>query len=225
MMRTIRHNVFETNSSSEHCISFSKEYRIADEFPKLNKDCILEVEIKHYWTCGAEGTVTDNVSDIIEYLCALAVNCATKYPESMNQVLNDIKYAYANVGLEHPKGLDIYVVDDYNRKIPYYWLVNQEIDYVVMDNEGYYECNFPSLHNFFDTMDEKEFETFCRLHAGFMYEKVTKISRQIGLACNLIFDDYKSSIKDIHPYEHYDDLSYDAQDLLLHKSTLSFYHT
>jgi hypothetical protein len=143
----------------------------------------------------------------------------------MSQVLNDIKYAYANVGLELPKGLDIYVVDDYNRKIPYYQLANQEIDYVVMDDEGYYECNFPSLQNFFDKMDEKEFETFCRLHAGFMYEKVTKISRQIGLACNLIFDDYKSSIDDIHPYDQYDELRYDAKDLLLNKSTLSFYHT
>ena len=62
-MLTIRNQVFETNSSSEHCISFSQEYRTADEFPKLNKDGILEVEIKHYWTCGAEGTETDNVSD------------------------------------------------------------------------------------------------------------------------------------------------------------------
>ena len=224
-MRTIRNHVFETNSSSEHCISFSKEYRTADEFPKLNKDGILEVEIKHYWTCGAEGTETDNVSDIIEYLCALAVNCATKYPESMNQVLNDIKYAYANVGLDPPKGLDIYVVDDYNCKIPYYQLANQEIDYVVMDAEGYYECNFPSLHGFFDTMDGKEFETFCRLHAGFMYEKVTKISRQIGLACNLIFEDYLQSTARIYPYNDYDDDRYNAQDLLLNKSALHFHHS
>ena len=74
-------------------------------------------------------------------------------------------------------------------------------------------------------LDEKEFETFCRLHAGFMYDKVTKISRQIGLACNLIFDDYKSSIDDIHPYDQYDEIRYDAKDLLLNKSTLSFYHT
>jgi hypothetical protein len=57
-----------------------------------------------------------------------------------------------------------------------------------------------------------------------MYEKVTKISRQVGLACNLIFDDYKSSTN-IHPYDQYDENRYDATDLLLNKSTLSFYHT
>ncbi len=225
MMHTIRKHVFETNSSSEHCISFSKEYRTADEFPKLNKDGILEVEIKHYWSCGALGTTTDKLVDIIEYLCAVAVTCASKYPESMDQVLADIKYAYANVGLETPKGLDIYVVDEHKRHIPYRQIVNAEVDYVVLDDDLLYECNFPSLNGFFDRMDNEEFKRFCHLHQGFMYEKVVKVNRQIGLDYNIIFEDYRQSVEDIRPYDYYDDTRYDAKDLLLSKSTLDFKHT
>jgi len=224
-MRTVRPNVFETNSSSEHCITFSKEYRTADEFPKLNKDGILEVEIKHYWTCGALGTTTNKVTDIIEYLCALAVNCASKYPASMDQLMEDLTIAYKNVNLDHPKGVEVYVVDDYDRKVPYYKLANQEVDYVVINSDGYYECNFPNLNNFFAEMSREDFAEFERLHKGFMYEKVVKISRQIGLSYNLIFGDYKSSIDDIYPSDISDDNRYDAQDLLLHKSKLSFFHT
>ena len=74
-MITIRTAVFETNSSSEHCIVYHKEARDPSEFPPLNADGILEIEVKHLWQCGEAGTETGDVRDIIEYLCVLAINC------------------------------------------------------------------------------------------------------------------------------------------------------
>lgn len=225
MMRTIRQHVFETNSSSEHSITFSKELRSPEDFPKLDADGILKVEVKHYWTCGGAGTCTSDVKDIIEYLCTLAVHCASKFPDSMTQVLNDIKYAYANMALPTPKGIEVYVVDDKGIRHPYHQLVNEEVDYVVMDEDMNYECCFRSLNNYYETMRPSEFKEFCRLHQGYIDEKVVVISRQVGLACNLIWDDYKRSTEDMYSTDIGDENSYDGKDLLVNKSTLSFFHT
>ena len=225
MMRTIRKNVFETNSSSEHSITFSEEWRSPEEFPKPNADGILEIEVKHYWTCGGAGTCTSDVKDIIEYLCTLAVHCTSKYKESMQQVLDDLKYAYANMSLPTPNGIDLYVIDDKGSRVPYQQIVNEEVDYVVKDEDNNYECGFRSLNNYYDTMRPSEFKEFCRLHQGYMDEKVVVISRQVGLACNLIWDDYKRSIESIYSTALEDDRAYDGKDLLIHKCTLSFFHT
>ena len=49
-MFTIRHNVFETNSSSEHALKVNRDVpRKKEDFPLLNDQGILELEATRYW--------------------------------------------------------------------------------------------------------------------------------------------------------------------------------
>ena len=52
-MFTIRHNVFETNSSSEHALKVNRDVpRKKEDFPLLNDQGILELEATRYWESG-----------------------------------------------------------------------------------------------------------------------------------------------------------------------------
>ncbi|WP_173468629.1 hypothetical protein [Fibrobacter succinogenes] len=69
------------------------------------------------------------------------------------------------MALPTPKGIEVYVVDDKGIRHPYHQLVNEEVDYVVMDEDMNYECCFRSLNNYYETMRPSEFKEFCRLQS------------------------------------------------------------
>lgn len=76
-MKTIRMNVFETNSSSEHAFSYPKgtEPAIRDksEFPLPDETGVLEIELDTYWRSGNPKCTTNNVERIIQYLAAQSI--------------------------------------------------------------------------------------------------------------------------------------------------------
>lgn len=76
-MKTIRMNVFETNSSSEHAFSYPKgtEPAIRDksEFPLPDENGVLEIELDTYWRSGNPKCTTNNVERIIQYLAAQSI--------------------------------------------------------------------------------------------------------------------------------------------------------
>ena len=64
-METFRYGTFETNSSSEHTMTYCGDPRTADELPELAENGNLEIEVKHFWHCGGEGCETSDLRDII----------------------------------------------------------------------------------------------------------------------------------------------------------------
>lgn len=140
-MRTIRHGVFETNSSTTHCATYTKTYKhIADiplrdkkEFPKLNADGTLDVELFVYWNMKVrerDDIDLSSVKTIIEYLTAHAVFscCETLWSRKNNEViyhyndnhanfLKDIQKAYQTVGLKAPIDVRPYFLDICDNKI------------------------------------------------------------------------------------------------------------
>ena len=74
-MFTIRHNVFETNSSSEHALKVNRDVpRKKEDFPLLNDQGILELEATRYWESGVS---VSSIRDIMEYICLLCYSVET----------------------------------------------------------------------------------------------------------------------------------------------------
>ncbi len=122
-MRTIRKSVFETNSSSMHCITVCNEdlgadgkpvKRTTDEYPVPNEDGVLEIEVTRYWECSDQ-CVTSNLRDIIEYICVLADGSDGDHKGAL-ELLQD---QYEVTGLTPPKDFYLYVVDMDGNKISY----------------------------------------------------------------------------------------------------------
>ena len=223
-MRTIRQQVFETNSSSEHCIAFVDAKRKPDEFPVVRSDGVLEIEVKHYWECGAVDTITNKVVDIIEYLYCVAMSCSVDRPASMGLFLDDLRRAYETYGLVPPTDVHGYVVDDKGTRHKYNDIVHDSVDYMMPYSPTFIECYFNSLLGY-KGMGKAEFEEFYRLHKGYVDEKVIKFPRRIGIDPNIIWEDYHHSTEQITELNSQDDKSYTALDLLITPSTLYFYRT
>ena len=122
-MRTVRKSVFETNSSSMHCITFCNEdlgadgklvERTTDEYPVPNEDGVLEIEVTRYWECS-DLCITSNLRDIIEYICVLADGSGNDHKGALELLRNQ----YEAAGLTPPKDFYLYVVDMYGNKISY----------------------------------------------------------------------------------------------------------
>jgi hypothetical protein len=230
-MITIRTAVFETNSSSEHCIVYHKEARDPSEFPPLNADGILEIEVKHLWQCGEAGTETGDVRDIIEYLCVLAINCFPWRDEekaignslSKTDCLLDIQYAYEKAGLEAPKGFYAYFLDvDGNRHD--FEGINNKNWINGADESGTVEYWIDRSYN---EMDKDGFEKYYAAHPE-LFANAIRAKHCIGINHNLCWDSYAKST------DHFDagyggdadpDENYTPGDLLTTKSELSFYRT
>jgi hypothetical protein len=223
-MRTIRQQVFETNSSSEHCIAFVDAKRKPEEFPVVPDNGVLEIEVKHFWECGGTGVITNKVVDIIEYLYCIAMGCvACNRPESMEQFLTDLKNAYQAYGLIPPTSVYGYFLDDKDNRHPYEDLVYDRIDYVMEYSPAFVECYFNSLDGYHG-MSRKEFDEFCRLHRGYVDEKVIRPKQRVGISSNLFYEDYNYSTE-ITEKDPVDDTYYTGYDLLVTPSTLYFYHS
>jgi hypothetical protein len=156
-MKTIRRGVFETNSSTTHCASFSKDYssisqiplRDKKTFPTFNENGELEVEMNIYWdmeVCNGDIDL-DSVDTIIKYLAAHAVFSSeeTKYGRKNHEVkcnfdknhtdfLNDLIAAYKKIGLTPPKDVKYYFLDVNDNKIYitkdnlHHWIYAEGVD-------------------------------------------------------------------------------------------------
>lgn len=140
-MKTIRHGVFETNSSTTHCATYTKTYKhIADiplrdksEFPALNPDGTLDVELDIYWDMEVrerDDVDLSTVGTIIKYLAAHAVfsSCETlwsrknreivyHYNDNHARLLEDLQKAYKTIGLPAPTDVRPYFLDINDNKI------------------------------------------------------------------------------------------------------------
>lgn len=140
-MKTVRHGVFETNSSTTHCITFSKDYKNVDdiplrnpaELPILNEDGNLEVELNVYWDIDVRDSGDldlNSVDTIIKYLAAHAVfssreilwsrhnhEIRNNFDKNHKDFLNDIQQAYKVLNQTPPKDIKIYTLDVDDNKI------------------------------------------------------------------------------------------------------------
>lgn len=225
-MRTIRHNVFETNSSSEHCIAFNPMLRTPDEFPKLTPDGILEIEVKHNWECGEPGTDTSSLEAIIEYLCVLAIHCSP-YPDtekvgntvSKKQFLDEIKYAYEKMGLPQPTDFYAYFLDtDGNR---HEYLGDKQTNWInAKDGDGNIEVDIDGMSHWYT---QEEFDAYCEKHP----DEIAKCIRSkhcIGINHNLCWKSY-DTVTDRFDTGMWDTESRSSSDLLMTRSELYFYRT
>ena len=112
-MFSIRHNVFETNSSSEHALKVNRDApRKKEDFPLLNDLGILEIEATRYWESGVS---VSSIRDIIEYICLLCY----AVEDNFDSAFAHIKRAYEEIGLPAPNGLSVYVVDHNGKRHSY----------------------------------------------------------------------------------------------------------
>ncbi len=227
-MRTIRYNVFETNSSSEHCVTVSDELRTADEFPKLTDDGVLEIEAKINWECGQPGTVTDNVRDILDYLCMLAYcvhpwdvpSQTTKQlrDAAFNHVLYEAQCAYQNVGLEPPKSIYYYYTDINGNRYRYDGQADGIDKIWAIDGDGIIEC---IIDNQFDRFSKEDFEKYAKDNPD-VIAKCIRTKYPFGINHNLCYGSFDNITFD---EGYYGDEDYGIHDLLTKRFTLHFYRT
>ena len=112
-MFSIRHNVFETNSSSEHALKVNRDApRKKEDFPLLNDQGILEIEATRYWESGVS---VSSIRDIMEYICLLCY----AVEDNFDSAFAHIKSAYEEIGLPVPNGLSVYVIDHNGKRHSY----------------------------------------------------------------------------------------------------------
>ena len=127
-MRTVRQNVFETNSSSMHTLTITSERRMPNEFPPLSEDRCLDIEVTRFWH-GSPACHTENLRDIIEYICVLAEASNNDHAGALKL----LQERYTAAGLTPPEDFRLYVVDiDGNR-------VDYNSDYVFPDEHYDYD--------------------------------------------------------------------------------------
>lgn len=230
-METHRYGSFETNSSSEHTMTYNKEARTADELPALTADGNLDLEVTRFWHCGGPGCCTDNLRDIIEYLMMTAFNAGRindadySYAESVAAFKNQIKELYMYLGATPPNDITAYFLDINGNRHPYTGdsclrefsaFVNQKRHdgerLVWLDGEWHF-------------LDEDEFlREFYPAHKDDLDKGVWSMNC-IGIASGLSWCSYQ--YHNGHFYDCYDedDNNLTSWDLLTTKSELRFIHT
>ena len=227
-MKTIRKHVFETNSSSEHCVTVSDTLRTADEFPTLTADGVLEIEAKIKWECGQDGTFTDDLRDILDYLCILAYHLTPWQANadhtqrirdtSYQELLSEVQSAYTDVGLEPPKSIYYYYTDTDGNRHTYAGQDGVSNCIWAPDRGGMIEAVIDGKWMWFTSEDLARFE-----HNN--PDKVAKCIRTkypFGINHNLLWGKF-SNIR----FDERDDgeTDYGIEDLLHKRFTLHFYRT
>ena len=113
-METFRSGTFETNSSSTHCLSVTKEPRHVSAFPELNADGSIDIEAKHFWQSDGKCD-TAALSEIIEYICMLGLLCE----KSLDSALKIIQQGYELAGRMPPDKINLYCLARDGSRIPY----------------------------------------------------------------------------------------------------------
>lgn len=244
-MKTIRRNVFETNSSTTHCITISKQYksltdipyRKASEFPKLNENNELEVELNIFWDMEVLGDTSidlNSVDVIIKYLCSHAVfssqetlfsrrNHETRdnFDKNHAEFLKDIQDAYKIMELPIPVDVKPFVYDINDKKV-----------YITKDN--LYKWFLPyDVNSWFSTKKAWQADINKKIKKNSEAKNWPYIKYNIGLCGNdLCHDSYESATSYYTDFTYgYD--SWDKEtvkdittiDLLTKQMSLSFYHS
>lgn len=248
-MKTIRRGVFETNSSTTHCASFSKDYKSISEipfrdvstFPKLNADNVLEIELDIYWDMEVkenDDIDLSSVETIIKYLAAHAVfsseqtmysrkNCEVKnnFDENHDLFLKDLQEAYTTMGLTAPTDVKYYFLDIGDNKV-----------YVTKEN----------LHHWFYAEGVNPWYDSKKDWLDAINKRIKKnpgakdwpyAKKYFGLCGNdLLSNSYKSATDyydnylDVYDFEsdsenENDDNTITTKDMLTREIDLNFYHT
>lgn len=129
-MISVRHNVFETNSSSCHCVTLGKKHRPKEEFPvpDENGNIVLELDmVNHVLDFSGFKTFKDYLMLAIIYLYNGGKISGIDYASSANSQKKLIKWInliYAMVGLPSVKKL----------------IVKWQ-SFVEFSNDGYGDCH------------------------------------------------------------------------------------
>lgn len=101
-MFTVRPNVFETNSSSEHCLTVEDGMRDIEEFPVPDEFGELRIPLPR---CADDLKKTDNFIQLVQYI-VLEATCGGGYSElvkleteNVNKLFAVIQLAYKMAGL------------------------------------------------------------------------------------------------------------------------------
>lgn len=242
-MFTIRHNVFETNSSSEHALKVNRDVpRKKDEFPSLDDQGILEIEATRYWESGVS---VSSVRDIMEYICLLGY----AVEKSFDSAFAHIKHAYEEIGLPVPNGLSVYVVDHNGKRHSYSdedylngpdiayrptWLLKLPngdrkpnacyewyLERVTDEENGWNKYEFDDLDGFVETHSHLVISPHDKPLGECDYLNV-----HVGIACQCLafsptLDECLSDLVDNEEYYNWQDID----DAFRFESTLYFYHS
>ena len=233
-METFRYGSFETNSSSEHTMTYCSDPRTADELPELAENGNLEIEIKHFWHCGGEGCTTDDLRDIIEYLFMVAANADKtdiSREESFEKFEDEIRGLYEYFGKEPPKHVTGYFLDvndnrhEYKNsssthKLPVF--VNGLKVVAGCPDETGREVIIGEEYEF---LGDAEFQKdFYPAHKDVLDQGVWA-KHSIGIACGLCWSSYPYAASRFYDCYKSNDEECTAWDLLTTKSMLHFIHT
>lgn len=237
-MRTIRMNVFETNSSSMHAFTYPKgtepTLRDKSEFPLPDENGLLEIELDTYWKSYNPKCTTDNVERIIQYFAAQTI-CSNKYEKKVDEqgkvtyelnkeileqnrkdFLEMLNIVYKEFGLPEIKDYRCYTltVDGYT---------------VYIDGnepQDYRHCAYDP-----DDMSKEEYDAMIqRFHEDTDYPDCPMLAHHIGVSANcLTGDSFMEAIQYFGPEDWREDL-YDTKyemplDLLRRHITLTFWHS
>lgn len=237
-MRSVRLNVFETNSSATHAVSISGQYATVEDIPNrdpstlpaLDEDGNLVIELTTYWDSG-DSVYDLDLNDpgmIIEYLAAQVVfsdketiysrkNHETRetYDENIVNFLNVIQEAYRKLGLEEPKGFKTFFRTDKGEKF-FITPENHDDFYPGYDDNSWYD----SYEDFCESIKEDRDKHPER-------ENWPIAKYRIGVATNdLISSSFANACDHFYAESnHISDLSLTAVDIIVKDVTLYFYHT
>ena len=250
-MRTVRQNVFETNSSSMHTLTIMSERRTPNEFPPLSEDGCLDIEVTRYWH-SAKTCHTENLRDIIEYICVLAEASNNDHDGAL-QLLRE---RYTAAGLTPPEDFRLYVVDidgnrvDYNSDYVFpvdQWssdtgtfkpvfciYVNDDTDENAQDINAYLTTNF-GTGPYSTPYVEMNLEQFMVFRQIFPNHRLTScnytpigeqpvLNHPVGVAANCLIDDSLAEALECL-YNPELDTNCDIEDAFIYISKLGFYHS
>ena len=237
-MITIRHNIFETNSSATHALAYTGgvipacvddiELRNPNDLPELTEDGYLDIELSVYWDCSDEVYDLDlsDIKYILEYLASHAVFSSrasfysrknTEYKDTFEEnhvaFLHDIQEAYNLLGKTPPKDVR-----------PYFYTTKHEKFYITKENKDSYFNGYSD--SCYCSLDE---------HNKYIQDEIKKdptkanwpiCNTYIGLVANdLISGSYVDAAEYFHLEHSNYDFYLDAIEVITHKVTLTFYHT
>lgn len=179
-METFRSGTFETNSSSTHCLSVTKETRHVSAFPELNADGSIDIEAKHYWECD-ESCHTVVLEEIIEYICMLGYACE----RNLDSALRLVQEGYEIAGLKPPTKINLYAVTRDGSRISY---TEPGCRYINGPRRDYYG-NETQYYYIYVPVGKDELERKLFTHTLHAEVPVDKIDAYVKENPHLIIDD------------------------------------
>jgi hypothetical protein len=237
-MRTIRMNVFETNSSSEHAFTYPKgtepTLRDKSEFPLPDENGLLEIELDTFWDSCNPKCCTDDVKRIIQYFAAQSIySVKVDYVKDKHgkwesivdkdvlvknhtDFLEMLNIVYKEFGLPEIKDYRCYVL-------------TVDGDKVIIDGyekQDYRNCEFEP-----ECMSRDEYDAMlARFHKDSDYPDCPKLAHYIGISANCLREDsFIQAFEYLDPVDWRDDLykkKHDMPlDILRKRITLTFWHS